>query len=205
MFLTRSIKSLNPLRNLSLIKLSNARHNTKEAQMEKNHVPGEMLRFDDDSSPMIKMIRKTEFEYLTPEQKSNLKKFDIYRYNPEAEENDMKQITSYYVDLNDCGPMVLDALIKIKDEKDSTLAFRRSCREGICGSCSMNIDGRNTLACLAYIDKNLDEPSKIMPLPYFSVIRDLVVDMTNFYIQYKSIHPVLMRKTPKVRLFEYFI
>ena len=70
----------------------------------------------------------------------------------------------------------------------------------------MNIDGRNTLACLAYIDKNLDEPSKVMPLPYFSVIRDLVVDMTNFYIQYKSIHPVLMRKTEKVNLnYFYFI
>ena len=202
MFLTRSttLRSLNSIKNLSLLKLSNAKHNTKEIQIEKNHTPGEMLRFDDDSSPLINMIRKVDFEPLTPEQKSLLKKFDIYRYNPEAEENDMKQITSYYVDLNDCGPMVLDALIKIKDEKDSTLAFRRSCREGICGSCSMNIDGRNTLACLAYIDKNLDETSKIMPLPYFSVIRDLVVDMTNFYIQYKSIHPVLMRKNPKVNL-----
>jgi succinate dehydrogenase (ubiquinone) iron-sulfur subunit len=158
-----------------------------------------MLKFNDnDTSPIIKMIKTKEFEPLTNEEKSKLKKFDIYRYNPESEENDAKQITSYYVDLTDCGPMVLDALIKIKDEKDSTLAFRRSCREGICGSCSMNIDGRNTLACLAYIDKNLDEPSKIMPLPYFSVIRDLVVDMTNFYIQYKSIHPVLMRKNPKV-------
>ena len=62
----------------------------------------------------------------------------------------------------------------------------------------MNIDGRNTLACLAYIDKNVEKPTKIMPLPYFSVLRDLVVDMTNFYIQYKQINPVLMRKTEKV-------
>ena len=150
-----------------------------------------------------KNLLKKEFENLTEEQKSKLKRFEIYRYNPE--EQDAKQITSYYIDLNDCGPMVLDALIKIKDEKDSTLAFRRSCREGICGSCSMNIDGRNTLACLAYIDKNLDEPSKVMPLPYFSVIRDLVVDMTNFYIQYKSIHPVLMRKTDKVSLNYFYL
>ena len=202
MFLINSTKILRPLKNLSLIKLSNARHNTKEAEIEKNYTPGEMLKINDnDSSPMSKMIKTIDFEPLSNEEKLKLKKFDIYRYNPEAEENDTKQIKSYYVDLNDCGPMILDALIKIKDEKDSTLAFRRSCREGICGSCSMNIDGRNTLACLAYIDKNLDEPTKIMPLPYFSVIRDLVVDMTNFYIQYKSIHPVLMRKNPKVNLF----
>jgi succinate dehydrogenase (ubiquinone) iron-sulfur subunit len=96
--------------------------------------------------------------------------------------------------------MILDALIEIKDEMDPTLAFRRSCREGICGSCSMNIDGRNTLACLSYIDTDLSKPTKINPLPYFSVLKDLVVDMTNFYIQYKAIHPVLMRKTPKVSL-----
>jgi succinate dehydrogenase (ubiquinone) iron-sulfur subunit len=105
---------------------------------------------------------------------------------------------SYYIDLKECGPMVLDALIKIKDEMDPTLSFRRSCREGICGSCSMNIDGRNTLACLSYIDTNADLPSNIKPLPYFNVVRDLVVDMTNFYTQYKSINPYLQRKTPKV-------
>jgi len=93
--------------------------------------------------------------------------------------------------------MVLDALIKIKDELDSTLSFRRSCREGICGSCSMNIDGRNTLACLSYIDMDYNVPSKINPLPYFQVVKDLVVDMTLFYTQYKSINPYLQRKTPK--------
>ena len=198
MFLPKALKSLNPLRSLSFLKFSNARHNTSEKVTETNNMPEkEMLKFNDDGNLSI-MLKKTEFENLTEDQKSKLKRFEIYRYNPE--EQDAKQITSYYIDLNDCGPMVLDALIKIKDEKDSTLAFRRSCREGICGSCSMNIDGRNTLACLAYIDKNLDEPSKVMPLPYFSVIRDLVVDMTNFYIQYKSIHPVLMRKNDKVSL-----
>ena len=196
MLLSRTLKSLKPIRNLSFLKFSNARHNTKDTPNDNiDIVQKEMLEFGDDGDVSI-MLKKSDFEPLSDQQKSKLKKIDIYRYNPE--EKDTKQITSYYIDLEDCGPMVLDALIKIKDEKDSTLAFRRSCREGICGSCSMNIDGRNTLACLAYIDKNLDETSKVMPLPYFSVIRDLVVDMTNFYIQYKSIHPVLMRKNAKV-------
>ena len=164
-----------------------------------------MLKFTEKTETGLDiMVASNEFDKaLTTDQKANLKKFEIYRYNPEEE--DGKEILSYYVNLDDCGPMVLDALIHIKDEKDSTLAFRRSCREGICGSCSMNIDGRNTLACLAYIDKNLDEPSKVMPLPYFSVIRDLVVDMTNFYIQYKSIHPVLMRKNDKVNLIYFYL
>jgi len=197
MFLTKSNRFLKPLRNLSFIKVSNARNNTKEnPNLGNSFTEREMIDPNEHIDHSSIMLRKVDFEVLTDQQKSKLKKFEIYRYNPEEE--DTKQITNYYVDLNDCGPMVLDALIKIKDEKDSTLAFRRSCREGICGSCSMNIDGRNTLACLAYIDKNLDETSKVMPLPYFSVIRDLVVDMTNFYIQYKSIHPVLMRKNPKV-------
>ena len=196
MLLSRTLKSLKPFGKLSFLKFSNARHNTKDTPNDNIEMAQkEMLEFGDDGDVSI-MLKKSDFEPLTDQQKSKLKKIDIYRYNPE--EKDTKQITSYYIDLEDCGPMVLDALIKIKDEKDSTLAFRRSCREGICGSCSMNIDGRNTLACLAYIDKNLDETSKVMPLPYFSVIRDLVVDMTNFYIQYKSIHPVLMRKNAKV-------
>lgn len=133
---------------------------------------------------------------LSTEQKSKMKKFQLLKYNPEISSD--KILTNYYVDLKDCGPMVLDALIYIKDELDSTLSFRRSCREGICGSCSMNIDGRNTLACLCYIDTNLNTTSKIMPLPYFTIVRDLVVDMTNFYMQYKQIMPVLQRKTEKV-------
>ena len=91
-----------------------------------------------------------------------------------------------------------NALTKIKDEMDPTLTFRRSCREGICGSCSMSIDGRNTLACLSYIDTDICAPSTVKPLPFFTVMKDLVVDMTNFYMQYKAITPVLLRKTPKV-------
>lgn len=139
-------------------------------------------------------LKRKEFNSQDPNKK--LKRFDIYRYD--SERDNTGSIMSYYLDLKECGPMVLDALIKIKDEIDPTLSFRRSCREGICGSCSMNIDGRNTLACLSYIDTNLDLPSNIKPLPYFNVVRDLVVDMTNFYTQYKSISPFLQRKTPKV-------
>lgn len=100
---------------------------------------------------------------------------------------------TYDVDLNTCGPMVLDALIKIKNEIDPTLTFRRSCREGICGSCSMNIGGCNTLACIAKIDDNVAKPTKIYPLPHMFVIKDLVPDMNNFYEQYRSIEPWLQR------------
>jgi hypothetical protein len=189
------MRSLKSLRNPSFLKFSTARHGTAE----------EIAKFTEKTEKGLDIfVAANEHDKsLTTEQKAKLKKFEIYRYNPEEE--DGKEILSYYVDLNECGPMILDALIHIKDDKDSTLAFRRSCREGICGSCSMNIDGRNTLACLAYIDKNLDEPSRVMPLPYFSVIRDLVVDMTNFYIQYKSIHPVLMRKNDKVNLNYFYL
>jgi len=100
----------------------------------------------------------------------------------------------YSVDLDQSGPMVLDALIKIKNEVDPTLTFRRSCREGICGSCAMNIQGVNTLACISNIDKNLNKPMKIYPLPHMYVVKDLVPDMNNFYNQYRSIQPWLQRK-----------
>lgn len=145
------------------------------------------------------IIKAKEFQNLTPEEKSKMKEFVISRFNPE-EADPKKHFVSYYINLKECGPMVLDALIKIKDEMDHTLTFRRSCREGICGSCSMNIDGRNTLACLSYIDNDINRSTFISPLPYFSVLKDLVVDMTNFYMQYKAINPVLLRKTPKVIL-----
>lgn len=103
----------------------------------------------------------------------------------------------YKVDLNTCGPMVLDALIKIKNEMDPTLTFRRSCREGICGSCAMNIGGGNTLACISKIDTNLSTTSKIYPLPHMYIVKDLVPDLTNFYNQYKSIQPWLQRGDAK--------
>lgn len=122
-----------------------------------------------------------------------LKTFKIYRWNPDkpAEKPELK---AYQVDLNNCGPMILDALLKIKNEQDATLTFRRSCREGICGSCAMNIGGRNTLACLCKIDQDESKQTKIYPLPHMYVVKDLVPDLTNFYQQYKSIQPYLQRK-----------
>lgn len=122
-----------------------------------------------------------------------LKKFLIYRWNPDKPE-EKPSMQEYSVDLDTSGPMVLDALIKIKNEIDPTLTFRRSCREGICGSCAMNIQGTNTLACISNIDKNLNKPMKIYPLPHMYVVKDLVPDMTNFYNQYRSIQPWLQRK-----------
>jgi len=107
-------------------------------------------------------------------------------------------MVDYPVNLSECGPMVLDALIKIKNEMDPTLTFRRSCREGICGSCAMNINGINTLACLSHIDAG-SAPIKIYPLPHMYVVKDLVPDMFNFYEQYSSIKPYLQRKTPAVK------
>lgn len=121
------------------------------------------------------------------------KSFKIYRWSPDTPEIKPK-LHEYTINLNDCGPMVLDALIKIKNEQDATLTFRRSCREGICGSCAMNIGGRNTLACLTKIDTDVSKDLKIYPLPHMFVVRDLVPDLTHFYKQYKSIEPYLQRK-----------
>ena len=116
----------------------------------------------------------------------------IYRYNPEDSEN--PRLDTFYVDLDKCGPMILDALIKIKSEIDPTLTFRRSCREGICGSCSMNIGGVNTLACLKGI-KEFKGPISIYPLPHLPVIKDLVPDLNQFYKQHASIKPWLETST----------
>ncbi|CAG8446719.1 2879_t:CDS:2 [Ambispora leptoticha] len=121
------------------------------------------------------------------------KTFAIYRWNPD-EPITKPHLQNYEIDLNTCGPMVLDALIKIKNELDPTLTFRRSCREGICGSCAMNIDGVNTLACLCKIDRNASK-SKIYPLPHMYIVKDIVPDLTHFYKQYKSIEPYLKKKT----------
>lgn len=123
----------------------------------------------------------------------NVRTFRIYRWNPDDDAN--PRTDTYEIDLDECGPMVLDALIKIKNEIDSTLTFRRSCREGICGSCSMNIDGRNTLACTKAIE-DIKGEVKIYPLPHMSVIKDLVPDMTHFYAQYASIQPWIRTQTP---------
>merc|ERR1711971_1095965 len=123
------------------------------------------------------------------------KTFAIYRWDPEKP-GDKPRMEEYKVDLNNCGPMVLDALIKIKNEMDPSLTFRRSCREGICGSCAMNIGGVNTLACLSKIDAN-NKTTKIYPLPHMYVVKDLVPDMNNFYQQYRSIQPWLQAEEVK--------
>jgi len=117
-----------------------------------------------------------------------LRTIHIYRWDPDSGEN--PRIDTYEVDVNACGPMVLDILIRIKNKIDSTLTFRRSCREGICGSCSMNINGVNTLACTSAAEE-IKGDIKIYPLPHMSVVKDLVPDMNNFYAQYASIKPWL--------------
>ncbi|MFN3854997.1 MAG: succinate dehydrogenase iron-sulfur subunit [Phreatobacter sp.] len=119
--------------------------------------------------------------------------FRIYRWNPDDGAN--PRIDTYYVDRDDCGPMVLDGLIWIKNKVDPTLTFRRSCREGICGSCAMNIDGTNTLACTRGMDEVKGGQVKIYPLPHMPVVKDLVPDLTRFYAQHASIEPWLKTTT----------
>ena len=122
-----------------------------------------------------------------------VKTFKVYRWDPETGDN--PRVDSYQVDLDTCGPMVLDALIKIKNETDPTLTFRRSCREGVCGSCAMNIDGTNTLACTKYLSE-VDGAVKVYPLPHMPVVKDLVPDLKHVYVQYESIEPWLKSDTP---------
>lgn len=125
---------------------------------------------------------------------SRIKTFAIYRYNPDSSEN--PSIDQFDVDLDDCGPMVLDALIWIKNNVDPTLAFRRSCREGVCGSCAMNIDGVNWLACTRFISDTTNLPT-VYPLPGLQVIKDLVGDLTHLYRQYESVQPWLQSESPE--------
>ncbi|WP_026605850.1 succinate dehydrogenase iron-sulfur subunit [Methylocapsa acidiphila] len=128
-----------------------------------------------------------------PEGAKNLKELRIYRWSPDDARN--PRIDTYYVDRDDCAPMILDALIWIKSKIDPTLTFRRSCREGVCGSCAMNIDGTNTLACTKGID-DVKGAIRIYPLPHLAVVKDLVPDLTNFYAQHASIEPWLHTSTP---------
>lgn len=124
----------------------------------------------------------------------HLHEFRIYRWNPDDGRN--PRVDTYFIDADDCGPMVLDGLIYIKDKIDPTLTFRRSCREGICGSCAMNIDGTNTLACTRGMEEIGEKPVKIYPLPHMPVVKDLVPDLTRFYAQHRSIEPWLQTTTP---------
>ncbi|KZD08285.1 succinate dehydrogenase iron-sulfur subunit [Oceanibaculum pacificum] len=131
--------------------------------------------------------------YKAPEGAKRIKKFKIYRYDPDSGQT--PRLDTYEIDLDDCAPMILDALIKIKNEVDTTLTFRRSCREGICGSCSMNVDGTNTLACLKPIEE-IEGDVKIYPLPHMPVIKDLVPDLSTPYAQLASIEPWLQADSP---------
>ena len=123
-----------------------------------------------------------------------VKQFDVYRYDPDTESN--PRIDTFQVDLDDCGPMVLDALIWIKNKIDPTLTFRRSCREGVCGSCAMNVDGSNWLACTRFIS-DLATPASIYPLANMRIIKDLVPDLTHAFAQYSLIEPWLRSRTPE--------
>jgi succinate dehydrogenase / fumarate reductase iron-sulfur subunit len=131
--------------------------------------------------------------YPAPAGATRVRRIEVYRYDPDSGAN--PRLDVFEIDLDRCGPMVLDALIKVKNEADSSLAFRRSCREGVCGSCSMNIDGHNTLACTKPIAE-CGEAVKVYPLPHMSVVKDLVPDMTHFFAQYASVKPWIQTQTP---------
>ncbi|MCP5364380.1 MAG: succinate dehydrogenase iron-sulfur subunit [Hyphomicrobiales bacterium] len=128
-----------------------------------------------------------------PTQAKRPRRFKIYRYDPDSNSN--PRLDTYTIDLDACGPMVLDALLKIKNEIDPTLTFRRSCREGVCGSCAFNIDGTNTLACIKAID-DIKGDVKVYPLPHLPVVKDLVPDLSVPYAQYRLIEPWLQAETP---------
>ena len=139
-------------------------------------------------------------QFTSVKETINLRRYSVYRYNPDKKNN--PRVDSYDVDMDSCGHMVLDVLIKIKDEIDPTLTFRRSCREGICGSCAMNINGSNTLACTKSCE-DIKGEIKIFPLPHMQVVKDLVIDLTQFYKQYADIKPWLQRKSSNNEKKEY--
>jgi succinate dehydrogenase / fumarate reductase iron-sulfur subunit len=124
--------------------------------------------------------------YPAPEGTQNILVVEVYRFDPEAPHT--PRLDRFELDRDALGPMVLDALFKIKNEVDSSLTFRRSCREGVCGSCAMNINGRNTLACTHALE-DLKGPIRIYPLPHLPVIKDLVPDLSGIYRQYAAIEP----------------
>lgn len=131
--------------------------------------------------------------FKAPAGATHIRRVQVYRWDPESGEN--PRIDTFEIDMDSCGPMVLDILLKIKNEIDSSLTFRRSCREGVCGSCSMNINGRNSLACTVAA-RDYAGVIKIFPLPHMEVIKDLVPDMTHFFAQYESIQPWLQNSQP---------
>jgi succinate dehydrogenase / fumarate reductase iron-sulfur subunit len=142
--------------------------------------------------PANSRITKGE-KHPAPAGASKVRRIEIYRFDPDSGANPRLDI--FEIDVDRCGPMVLDGLLKIKNEVDSSLAFRRSCREGVCGSCAMNINGRNTLACTHAMD-DCAGTIKIHPLPHLPVIKDLIPDMSHIFAQYASIEPWLKSGSP---------
>jgi succinate dehydrogenase / fumarate reductase, iron-sulfur subunit len=128
---------------------------------------------------------------------NDFQRVEIYRWNPESSKN--PHVDTFDIPKDECGSMILDVLLKIKDNFDSSLTFRRSCREGVCGSCAMNVNGKNTLACTKSLADYEGKTIKIYPLPHMNVVKDLVVDMTHFYEQYASIKPWLENSTNPMR------
>jgi len=122
-----------------------------------------------------------------------LVKFEIYRYDPDKDARPYMQ--KLQVALQPTDKMLLDAIVRIKNEVDDSLAIRRSCREGVCGSDAMNVNGKNRLACTTNL-RELAEPIVLRPLPGLPVVRDLIVDMTFFFNQYHSIKPYLINNQP---------
>ena len=121
----------------------------------------------------------------------NLRKVNVYRWDPSKKEN--PRIDTFEVNMNECGPKVLDVLFKIKNEIDPSLTFRRSCAHGVCGSCAMNVDGVNTLSCIKS-HSDIKGELNIYPLPHLKVVKDLVGDLTTLYKQYESVEPWLKTK-----------
>ena len=144
--------------------------------------------------PKNSQVNRNGKTYKAEKDGGEIRTFKVYRYNPDAPEN--PRVDSYEVDVSDVS-MVLDGLIKIKNETDATLAFRRSCREGVCGSCAMNINGANTLACTKGMDELGSGDITVYPLPHQPVVKDLVTDLTNFYKQHAYIQPYLQAKSPE--------
>ena len=118
----------------------------------------------------------------------NIKKVNVYRWDPSTNLN--SSVDTFEFDMDNCGPKVLDILFKIKNEIDPSLTFRRSCAHGVCGSCAMNIDGVNTLACIKS-HKDINGDLNVYPLPHLKVVKDLIGDLTTLYKQYESIKPWL--------------
>lgn len=133
-------------------------------------------------------------DWPVPSESGHTKQFKVYRYDPEGGKN--PRWDNYHVNVDKCGPMVLDVLLHIKNNIDPTLAFRRSCREGVCGSCSMNIGGNNTIACTKGWEEIPSSTVTIAPLPHLPVIKDLIPDLTNFFAQHAYVQPYLKVDTP---------